>query len=922
MTITDEELESVLDYREDVASPPPLQQEPPSRKRGRNFARDQRGIDRVMERIETQVEEKTTLRTTKQNYLITRHLVRNRGPYAYPVWTMNDKTAQLVSDFTELLRRPKPDYDQIWKAYIALPQPRVVYFSGQVLVDFLALLRRVKVKHKDVVSRYLTVMEDMSQSDCRISPRDLNSAIHWIGRTKDVDPGESLEKAVEMFQKYEDGFMKGDLVTFNTLGYLALKAKRNGMVRTILETVAERQLQNDRYTYMLKIAYYGKMKNIQGVKKEYKNMIAAGELIDTIALNAVIRALLDAGDIFMAEKTLERMKEIHVTKTQKPYAPEDWIGQRKLGHVLKYSAWQLRHHHDLRAEMQDLTPITPNSHTYRILIEHHAKVTGNLDRMVDLLGEALESNFPIQFGTWRDIFDGFEKHRYIRFSSWTASNLRKLHELFSDEVKRVATRGNSAAPSQYGEGRPRVDSTAIASLISAPLQREVITAALEGHDVYLQAATSFGKSLCFQLPAVIDIGLTVVISPLLALMKNQITSLAAAGVPVASINSSTLSSEKSEILKDLQCGHPKTKLLYVTPELCALDYFRRILKIIHSQRELARIAIDEAHCISEWGHDFRTSFQELSFFRREFPDVPMICCTATATPKVRNDIIRALTLDELKLKVFTMSTSRPNLHYEVRFKSDEEDHYDAFLTWMKHIYKRRQNNPDRAAELAAVGERPTNVSGIIYTLYRRDTEALAERLVYDGIGAKAYHAGLSHSEKDETLQNWVANKPGYDIIVATTAFGMGIDKEDVRFVVHWQIPKSFEGFYQEAGRAGRDGKASLCILYYSREDRDRSKSMLMKEMAKSKGKRNVEAAFKQRADSLQKLVSYCEETRRCRHKLVSEYFGDQKGGECDWACDFCKDKDALARRKENGLASEEWCSTQRQTGRYDYDEYD
>ncbi|KAF4553256.1 DEAD/DEAH box helicase-like protein 2 [Elsinoe fawcettii] len=455
-----------------------------------------------------------------------------------------------------------------------------------------------------------------------------------------------------------------------------------------------------------------------------------------------------------------------------------------------------------------------------------------------------------------------------------------------------------------------------------PTQREVILAALGGHDVYLQAATSFGKSLCFQLPAVIDIGLTLVISPLLALMKNQVASLAAAGISVASINSSTSRGDRDKILGDLKCGHPTTKLLYVTPEYCAQDFFRKTLHTIHSHGELARIAIDEAHCISEWGHDFRVAFQELSYFKREFPNVPMICCTATATSKVRSDIVRTLGLDLLKLRTFTMSTSRPNLHYEVRFKSDEEDQYDAFLAWMQNIYKRRQNNPDRAAELAAAGERISNVSGIIYTLRRKDTETLAERLTYDGIGAKAYHAGLSNSEKDEALQKWVTNQPGYDIIVATTAFGMGIDKEDVRFVVHWEIPKSFEGFYQEAGRAGRDGKASVCVLYYSREDRDRSASMMMKEAAKSRGKAHVEAAFKQRAESLKRLVELCEETRRCRHKLISEYFGDEKGGVCDYACDFCKDRDMLVRRKEAGLATEEWCSTQKEAGRYDYDEYD
>ncbi|KAF2150536.1 ATP-dependent DNA helicase-like protein recQ [Myriangium duriaei CBS 260.36] len=455
-----------------------------------------------------------------------------------------------------------------------------------------------------------------------------------------------------------------------------------------------------------------------------------------------------------------------------------------------------------------------------------------------------------------------------------------------------------------------------------PLQREVISAALDGHDVYLQAATSFGKSLCFQLPAVVDTGITIVISPLLALMKNQITSLEAAGVRVATINSNTPTDERRAIMDDLKCGHPLLRLLYVTPEFCAMDHFRRVLRIIHTQRELARIAIDEAHCISEWGHDFRPSFKELSFFKREFPDVPMICCTATATPRVRADIVNTLGLDPKQLKSFTMSTSRPNLHYEVRFKSDEyDDHYDTFLAWLQNIYRRRKD-PDRMAYLQAAGERITNVSGIIYTLYRRDTEALAERLCSDGIGAKPYHAGLSPSQKDDNLNGWVTNRPGYDIIVATTAFGMGIDKNDVRFVVHWQLPKSFEGYYQEAGRAGRDGKASICAVYYSREDRDRAAAMMARD---SRGGQTSEAlgqALRNRAESLKKLVEYCEETKKCRHELISKYFGDDGKAPCDWACDHCKDKDALGRRKEAGLASEEWCSTQRDTGRYDYDEYD
>ncbi|OQN99006.1 hypothetical protein B0A48_14867 [Cryoendolithus antarcticus] len=459
-----------------------------------------------------------------------------------------------------------------------------------------------------------------------------------------------------------------------------------------------------------------------------------------------------------------------------------------------------------------------------------------------------------------------------------------------------------------------------------PTQREVIEAALEGHDVFLQAATSFGKSLCFQLPAIVDHGITIVISPLLALMNNQIASLRAAGINVATINSTTPFSIKTAILDDLKCGHPQIRLLYVTPEYCALDNFRKHLRMVHEQRELARIAVDEAHCISEWGHDFRPSFKQLDYFRKEFPDVPIICCTATATSRVREDVISVLGMDPAKIKSFTMTTSRPNLHFEVRFKCDEENHYPDFLAWLRSTHERRANNPVRSQELTQRAERATNVPGIIYTLYRKDTEALAARLQSDGIGAKPYHAGLTNEQKDDHLQGWVANREGYDVIVATTAFGMGIDKENVRFVVHWQIPKSFEGFYQEAGRAGRDGKASICMLYYSREDRDRAALNMQRDMEKEQQKHQGAARSHQvtanKVKSLQALIAYCENTGSCRHKLISQYFGDIAEAPCEWACDFHKDRKLLKKRKDKGLASEEWCSTQRQTGAYGYDEYD
>jgi RecQ family ATP-dependent DNA helicase len=398
-----------------------------------------------------------------------------------------------------------------------------------------------------------------------------------------------------------------------------------------------------------------------------------------------------------------------------------------------------------------------------------------------------------------------------------------------------------------------------------------------------------------------------------------------ANIMVATINSTTPPATKAQILEDLQCGHPLTRLLYVTPEYCQLDHFRKILKIIYTQKELARIAIDEAHCVSEWGHDFRPSFKALSFFKEEFPDVPIMCLTATATARVRDDIINTVKLNPQTMKLFTMTTSRPNLHYEVRFKSDVEDHFADFLGWLQSVQQRRARR--LAADVFNTEKQRLNkVSGIIYTLFRRDCELLASQLRSDGIGAKPYHAGLPHADRADALTGWVSNKDGYDVIVATTAFGMGIDKEDVRFVCHWQLPKTFEGFYQEAGRAGRDNKASVCMLYYSREDRDRAMTMINRDVARREGGGRGAAStilnLQQRAKSLEALVQYCEATNSCRHEVICRYFGEQEKPPCDYACDFCKDKEALVRRKEAGLADELWCSTQREQGAYEGYEYE
>ncbi|PHH85572.1 hypothetical protein CDD83_234 [Cordyceps sp. RAO-2017] len=450
-----------------------------------------------------------------------------------------------------------------------------------------------------------------------------------------------------------------------------------------------------------------------------------------------------------------------------------------------------------------------------------------------------------------------------------------------------------------------------------PHQREIIEAALDGHDVYVQAATSFGKSLCFQLPAVVDQGITIVVSPLLSLMINQVEALRALGIDASSLNSNTPYAEKTRIHRDLETGHPRTRLLYVTPELCSAPAFRDRLQLVYKQRELARVAIDEAHCISEWGHDFRKDFKRLSWFRETFPDVPIMCLTATANPQVRQDVLSVLRLDVTpeRTTTFLMSPQRGNLHLEIRYTKDEDDNrLSDFLRWIRAVYDRRRAE-SRKSELAELGERPENVPGIIYTISRDECESLSAALRDEGIGARPFHAKLPKERKEDTLTRWINNEPGWDIIVATTAFGMGIDKNNVRFVVHWRIPKSFEGYYQEAGRAGRDGNASYCFMYYSREDLQRVSRMI-------RGDAKDDSNYGSRLRSLQALALYCENTDSCRHAAICKYFGETAVPECDFACDWHKDPHDLEMRFLRGLASAEWVSTQAMQGTYDghYDE--
>ncbi|PYI34884.1 ATP-dependent DNA helicase [Aspergillus indologenus CBS 114.80] len=449
------------------------------------------------------------------------------------------------------------------------------------------------------------------------------------------------------------------------------------------------------------------------------------------------------------------------------------------------------------------------------------------------------------------------------------------------------------------------------------------------------------------------------------MQTDQVKALQAIGVAVATINSTTPISERRVILDDLLSGHPRTRLLYVTPELCQTETFRRNLQTIHSQGELIRIAIDEAHCISEWGHDFRPAYKELGWFRRALanPPVPISALTATATPRVRADIIKLLGLDPLRLRIFNTPSARPNIHYEVRYLDDfandptepEDFQIRDIVAWLQAVQSRREAR--LGAEDAAAKLPP--VSGIIYVPLRAVSDKLASALsrAWDGrIHAVAYHAGLSSEERTRIQTEWTSTQPvsrsrddndreagkpppsppAFYIIVATTAFGMGIDSPHVRFVIHWSPPRSFEGFVQESGRAGRDGRAAASIVYYNTQERDRILDRLQRDVENARnrtggpigsgGNNNntpknsrtnstVQNQFARLA-SFQKVIGYCETTARCRHEMIKDFFGDLElermgsqapsstptmnptASPCDFACDFCKEgSQGVARRK-------------------------
>ncbi len=376
-----------------------------------------------------------------------------------------------------------------------------------------------------------------------------------------------------------------------------------------------------------------------------------------------------------------------------------------------------------------------------------------------------------------------------------------------------------------------------------PLQREIIEASLAGRDVVAILPTGAGKSICYQLPALLRPGLTLVVSPLIALMKDQVDALVAAGVRATFINSSISPDEAARRRADLDRGD--IRLLYAAPERIMTGGFAQDLR----RWGVSAVAIDEAHCISEWGHDFRPEYRQLASLRAALPDVPFIAMTATATPDVRRDISAQLTL--AAPEVFQASFNRPNLRYTVAPKRPGNTQILEFL-------KARED-----------------ASGIVYCRSRKRTEELASALRHAGIQALAYNAGLDASERAANQDAFIRDE--VRVICATVAFGMGIDKPDVRFVVHADMPKHLEGYYQETGRAGRDGLPSECLLLFAPGDIAQNLYFLqdLDEEAAAVARRQLQA-----------MASFAE-SHECRRKELLVWFGEEWPHEGCGACDNC-----------------------------------
>lgn len=375
-----------------------------------------------------------------------------------------------------------------------------------------------------------------------------------------------------------------------------------------------------------------------------------------------------------------------------------------------------------------------------------------------------------------------------------------------------------------------------------PLQKEIIERVLLGKDCLVLMPTGGGKSLCFQLPTLMLPGMAIVISPLISLMKDQVDALRTNGISANLINSTISQDDIADVMERAKAG--KLKILYIAPERLSVPGFEDFLH----ELQINLIAIDEAHCISEWGHDFRPDYRNLKVLRKKFPRIPIIALTATATENVRNDIVKQLDLSDAQ--IFVSSFNRPNLSYEVLPKKDS---FGSILALLQ-------------------GYRDASV--IIYCFSRKDTEMLVGKLIAQGFKAAAYHAGLDSRKRMENQERFIRDE--INIIVATIAFGMGIDKPDVRLVIHHSLPKSIEGYYQETGRAGRDGLPARCVLFFSYADKFKHDYFIQKIADVAEQKKTQE--------NLEQVLSYGN-LRGCRRRFLLNYFNEtctqMNCGNCD-----------------------------------------